>query len=674
MPTTIDIENAKQIRQPMDVLITMQVPDDDISLTFSGYTSTAKVADGVLAQKSWPMRTLADLQGNGFSLGGSAVLYDPSTSASATNGKLGVRGNVGQPVSLTVTGDQTITGLTLLVTGAESVTYNGGTHAVDAGRVSFLVGAISALLTLTPSAADTRIQVSYVETGSEIRITNDDLISCIVSLRSDLSVVDPTLPESELNIEAYNDIDISAAVANIPEDTPIYYRAGYDNDMSPARRFYVSGQITWADNVLSIHAVDAVHFLDTELSPAYLTDLYSDTPELAPLVVMRVLRKMGLISSTPYNPASLKKGGANKEVVFIPKGVTLREIIAELSNVFRFRDIPAAYLRSEIDQSKRNYVFSYVDAGEPRVMTTNPSGSRIIKEEDCADIKKQIEQPISKITYKRNPVTSFNGEVGLYSVLYDGVPSGSAQILKGNGVFLSLDDYVFCFLIGQKSDEIDPTSSYKYEPLVPPYNLGQYVTTPSFSNATDLLYGVSDVYPVFTGDTKNGELRNENPIYSQVVPWTVRYDTAWFRWTSLTALWNWLTSRGFIGKDDTYFSTDIIGYKLNIEESEITVSNNVNNGREVALSGPLMGRSFFWSSETSRGEEAFPAYGLAEMLKRSNITGSFTWKGDPRMQPRDVVNFHRLDGTVEKITIETITLKHEGGGTTAEITYRKGVV
>ena len=70
----------------------------------------------------------------------------------------------------------------------------------------------------------------------------------------------------------------------------------------------------------------------------------------------------------------------------------------------------------------------------------------------------------------------------------------------------------------------------------------------------------------------------------------------------------------------------------------------------------------------------FPDTMLLNLLRRSNETGSFTWKGDPRMQPRDVANFHRLDGTVEEITIESITLKHEGGGTTAEIVYRKGVV
>lgn len=59
---------------------------------------------------------------------------------------------------------------------------------------------------------------------------------------------------------------------------------------------------------------------------------------------------------------------------------------------------------------------------------------------------------------------------------------------------------------------------------------------------------------------------------------------------------------------------------------------------------------------------------------RSNKGGTFVWKGDPRMQPRDVFNFHRLDGTVIECTIETIELTHEDGGTIAEITYREGVV
>lgn len=67
----------------------------------------------------------------------------------------------------------------------------------------------------------------------------------------------------------------------------------------------------------------------------------------------------------------------------------------------------------------------------------------------------------------------------------------------------------------------------------------------------------------------------------------------------------------------------------------------------------------------------YPNYNY--LFGRSNITGSFTFRGDPRMQPRDVFCFHRLDGSTEDCTIEQITLIHEGGGTRAELVYRKGI-
>ena len=67
----------------------------------------------------------------------------------------------------------------------------------------------------------------------------------------------------------------------------------------------------------------------------------------------------------------------------------------------------------------------------------------------------------------------------------------------------------------------------------------------------------------------------------------------------------------------------------------------------------------------------YPNYNY--LFNRSNITGSFTFRGDPRMQPRDVFCFHRKDGTEELCTIESITLIHEAGGTKAELTYRKGI-
>ena len=680
MPTTIDLENAKQIRQPMDVLITMQVPDDDISLTFSGYTSTAKVADGVLAQKSWPMRTLADLQGDGFSLGGSAVLYDPSTSASQANGKLGVRGNVGQPVSLTVTGDQTITSLTLLVTGAESVTYNGGVHEVNAGRVSFLVGATSALLTLTPSAADTRIQMSFVETGSEIRITNENLISCIVSLRSDLSPFDQTLPESELNIEAYDDVDISTAVASIPEDTPIIYTAGYDNDMSPVRRFYVSGQITWADNVLSIHAVDAVHFLDKiEVAAPVLS---RGLQELIHGFSRHMLRKAGIEYEYYFGFAD------GDSFALTPNGISFRDCLATMNQFFNLTDRSGNLL----DGSGRlsdSVQFAYVDAGIPVVRDFTSSAESDIFEEECGELKKNVAPVVASVSGKWNQITDHEFEYGISKEQ----KVGSATLIKNVGVSLSFDLPAYNWDIGLYVGE--NYDNDVYQKLMSKYggvhNVGKIVpVVPGMTNGQIVAYCSSINQPYAGLKLAYGSIPQEeynsypnpgnNRAFSAFVPWSQPYN-GWIydlrqsrRITSATQMWNVLTAAGIIGAGNDSLELDIFGKALNFNPQNVTYVRNDAKGDnydfgELPFCGTLFANKYGGGSV-----EIFPQKSMTVGMYRSPVTGSFTWKGDPRMQPRDVVNFHRLDGTVEEITIETITLKHEGGGTTAEITYRKGVV
>ena len=121
---TIDSENAKQIRQPMQVEISVTLSDTGSPLTYSGYAATAKVADGVLGQQTWPMRQLADLQGDGFPLDGSRELYETKT-ASQANGKLGVRGHVGQNVEVTVSRGTTIPAVTVYAQGADYVDYGG---------------------------------------------------------------------------------------------------------------------------------------------------------------------------------------------------------------------------------------------------------------------------------------------------------------------------------------------------------------------------------------------------------------------------------------------------------------------------------------------------------------------------------------------------------------------
>lgn len=66
---------------------------------------------------------------------------------------------------------------------------------------------------------------------------------------------------------------------------------------------------------------------------------------------------------------------------------------------------------------------------------------------------------------------------------------------------------------------------------------------------------------------------------------------------------------------------------------------------------------------------------LQYLISRSNILYTFDFRGDPRLQPRDYI---RADidgtGTLVDMTIDSIDIRHENGGTTSTITARRGFI
>lgn len=102
-----------------------------------------------------------------------------------------------------------------------------------------------------------------------------------------------------------------------------------------------------------------------------------------------------------------------------------------------------------------------------------------------------------------------------------------------------------------------------------------------------------------------------------------------------------------------------------------TSANNpysaTNNERGVVVS--LDDQMMINSVNGNRSQTA-----IDNMLQRSNIMYSFTYRGNPKMQPRDIIEFTYPNGTVEQMTIESLTLEHENGGLTSDIVARKGVV
>lgn len=665
--TTINEQNAKQIRKPMEVYVRMDLSDKSITMTYSGYSS-AKIADGKLDQTDWKMRKLTDLQGDGYPLDSSCVLYNPNTTASASNGKIGVRGDIGQPVSVTITGSDVMDSVSISVTGASAVTHDGSTSTISGGTSIISVEATTTTLTFTPKSADRRVEISDILPGVVFNVTNETMISCTLSLRADLSIVDPTLPESEMNLEFYNDEDISEVLAAIPEDTPITYRAGYDGDLSPERKFYIADQVTYKDNVVSVHAVDAVHFLiDFEDNVLLGAKNQFDLPEAPSLnTVADIIECVmawsnvsftNLIYSSPEDPA------ASQQTAYISRGASGRDLIAFINNVFHLQDM-GPYGSSD------HYWLTYVDAGIPKATSRMQTSGGKILEEDCADVARNIEKPIGSVSTEYDDASFPFADL---DPVKSQIQVGTLRANKGQANFVELDGLAITWMIGFPGKNLPDLGE----------NMAFY---PSGSDGAPFgltpwaEYGDSSILGNYLADSETLQRLTSwywqnGTLYTQVIPNNARYaDTHYLLPTSTSNAWTLMRNYGLVDAATDSVDVPILGHAVNVEKTDLTVTKDATEDH-VVVSPPFSGKVFLATEQGGPiAATAWPDKCLESLMQRSNKTGSFTWKGDPRMQPRDVFTFVKLDGTEIDCTIEQIDLEHVGGGTTAKITYREGIV
>lgn len=531
-------------------------------------------------------------------------------------------------------------GTTADLTVAPGLVKTGDLTTIDAENAKQIRKTMDVIIQVTP------------EQGEPIVINNSNLISCTVSLRSDLSIIEPTLPESEINIEAYFDDDISDVLASIPDETPVTYQAGYPGDMSPVRNFYLAEQITWQDNVMSIHAVDAIHKLDTDsktdigIYVAYrsLQSSLNGTTQMVEVF----LYEAGISYASPDRQSTsyiisdrpAKRGGITDEWVTLYKQANIREIIAKLMQ-YLHQDLPTGLF-----DNRTSVWFSYIDAGIPTVLITKPEPKWDIYEEDAGDVKRNTDRNISQINVERTDL-ALNAS--------SRVDKGSGTWIYGSGVFLQYGEEALANMYVKNSD---------YRHNIPGlYENDSYATSgtamqPQITEtrvAGDVFYLIKDIPEGIIYKTVNDVPRK---LYNQVVPWNARQQSLWE------------SDYGASVTDDQ--TVRIIGVSFSEHPTNNTYgsADNVVNVKEDILLGRIGTRG---SSNDNANYEIYPSGAYNSILSRSPVTGSFTWKGDPRMQPRDVATFHRLDGTTEEITLENITITHEGGGTSAEITYRKGI-
>lgn len=591
---TINSENAKQIRDPMQVEISMQV-GSNAKISNYAVPSTYKSYDNTLGNAEYSMRVLADLAGDGFPLDGTAKLYDPNETTSAGNGKLGYRANVGDDVTVTITATNLLTAVSVKASGISAIEYNGTSYPAASLNI-IPMNTRTATLTFRVSSSIDRVAIDYIVPDITLQIDNDNLVQCTLALRGNLSIVDHTWEESEIEIQAYYPYDISDSFKYVMNEWPILYRAGYDSDMSMVRKFYLSEPVTMANNVITIKGVDASHRLnDKTLHEDWLKTTKANSRQSIYNRVVDAIQSSG-ITLQRKQTWNIPSGHWTQQTV-IPE-MTARDFVAGVMN-----------LTLSAKRGTTHHGIQFVDAGIPTVEHGDGKTygqTWTIFKSDCGDFNEQFERNIAKIQntndeHRLNETVTSDGSVVR---VYEPVPEDGFDKKGGDGQVPGKNEIV----------EVSFDTMYEGVSIV---NISPIIRTPSGCTVKQL----------------------------DDVTWVKRSG----RWYP-----NYSPSVKGIGR-------------LKFAGGYAAYSNpNGLPGQTIEMEPFIVG-----AVQDSNNDQVFDYQSL---FARSTRIGSFVWKGDPRMQPLDylVIVNDTNDGR-DTITARatSIELTHEGGGTTATITWRE---
>ena len=579
-------ENQNQVRKPMKVFCGISGRQNIANGLFSA-SGSIKLSDSDIKQamtnETWDMVRLADFQGEGFPLDGSCELYEPFT-ASEDNGKVGLRTDVGGSMNVTVSSSATINALTIAVTsGTGTITAGGRTY--EARRIVVIpVNATSITLTIASNNPAERLEIASITGGISLSFSNEDLISCSLDLRSDLKMIGSSWEISSIEIHAYYPDDISEAVSNIGDDVPIWYYAGYDDDFSFVREFYLSEPASQTNNELIIIGEDASHKLE----------------DADNVVIQRLdtIQNSGFKSLYNWFIKCIKETGI-KPVSVEGSPSTIGQNHASHSLVMQSAS-PREYVQDIMNLSHQGHRYiRFVDAGRPVIKWSKPSSIWDIYEEDCGEVSRIIDRNIAKIVSDDEDYGVIN--TATRSTKWT-VIQADMKIQNNKKIIKNLSEWFWAYKVSYKKNK-------KF----------------TFSLINRVAWTASKTSKKVK-KKKNGKTVTE-----------------------------WL------------YRPTLYGKRLNVSVNKRSVTPTVKRSGYTASITPLAVGKIYNDSEFT-----YPNYSL--LFDRSNICGTFVWKGNPNMQPRDVFTFHRLDGSEEICTIESIQLEHAGGGTMATISYRLGVV
>ncbi len=584
MSTTIDLENAKQIRSSMEVYCGISAEDMSASVTLEVIDDGSIAlmdanADDSLKVSSWDIVPVTDLAGGGFMLDAGVEFADLSHVGSDA-GKYGVQSYTGNDLYIYV--NASINSVSLNVKGNGTVRVGGGeTYPLQEQLVVVVPAGTRTSLEFLNSEPDARMIVSTIVPGIVLNFNNDNLISVVLDLAGDLSLQDPSFEASSIEINAYYPNDISTIISTIAENSALWYYAGYDGNYCEMRRFYVTETASQEGNIINLRGEDASGaFSDIEaVSHVVWADNVVGGYETY-TYIKSLLNEAGI--SLRHSQSWAKQTRPSSGNIAIIQQQSAQTFLGHVMLCCRTPD-PSIYSPT------------YVDAGIPTLYHKrtasdgtykSPYQLRVweIREEDCAEVVRGGERYINAVKNETS-----------------GEPIICRVAPKETGTKTVLE-------------EVNTNAGGMYNRTVQEYCTRLYV-----SNAKKIYVADADRISWVAQATGVSKIYGY-PVAIYPVKTTDKYGGA---------------RPGVTIK----VSPSIIG---GVKSTSANVNNDLISN---------------WMR-----------------FNGSNITGSFTWKGDPRMQPRDTFKFIRLNGTTEIATIERIEMTHEAGGTSAVIYYRLGVM
>lgn len=415
--------------------------------------------------------------------------------------------------------------------------------------------------------------------GIYLTLTSKSLTALSLALRSDLTLVAPSIQASEINITFYADNmtpELLSYLATSINGAAMIYEASYGDDTdrdATVRRFYCTTKgLTINGKEVSLTGVDQIDKLNDTQSPRYFTFGTRSGLNRMYALFRSFITNAGIESVSVEEPPAEVSGTSE---------YTCETYMDEKSY--------GEYVNYFMRYMHGLYFFPrYVDAGRPTITWREPTVKWTINEADCGGISYEYEPVIKNLT--------------IYST--------AVQASTTRRTIAELT-------------ECEVNGIYVFD-LEEPYR-GFVVT--------------------------NATIISQNPIRVAV-------------------------------KCTTAGTVTLKGYRIAQLQPDIQpVTWTVDEAPDYGITTEVEGEWFFTSAAQEFDTDDFyyidgqlSAFGNSTDWENHYEKITITWKGDPRMQPLDVFRLWHLDGTGAFYTVESIVLTHTGGGLSAEITARKGII